>query len=375
MRLTYVLDAFPVLTETFVASEIEALRDQGHIVDVEAALRTDREASSESALGCGVAFAWCVATRPGACVRDLRARARWRAGGDQPRTLRELAPVALRILRRRSDHLHAHFAAGAALDACRLATLTGRPWSFTAHAYDIFRTPRNLGEKLVRADVVVTVCAYNRKHLERIGRRPVETVVMGVDLDRFRRSRPYEASGTILAVGRLVPKKGFDVLVRAAALSRTGHRFRIVGEGPEREHLERLVAELDVSDRVDLLGARQPSAVRDLLDSADVLVAPCVVAPDGDRDSMPVVVKEAMAMEVPVIASDEVGLPEIVRADWGRVVAPGDAAALAQALDEMLALPVAARAALGRRGRAAVAERADLRRETARLVGFLRRRA
>ncbi|MDP9383707.1 MAG: glycosyltransferase, partial [Actinomycetota bacterium] len=108
-----------------------------------------------------------------------------------------------------------------------------------------------------------------------------------------------------------------------------------------------------------------------LLETAAVLAAPCVIAAGGDRDSMPVVVKEALAMEVPVVASDEAGLPEIVRPPFGRLVAPGDPAALAAALAEVLALAPEERAALGRAGRAHVLEHADVRAETARLSRLL----
>jgi glycosyltransferase involved in cell wall biosynthesis len=98
---------------------------------------------------------------------------------------------------------------------------------------------------------------------------------------------------------------------------------------------------------------------------------PCVIAADGDRDSMPVVVKEALAMEVPVVASREVGLPEIVRPEFGRLVPPGDEEALAAALAELLALPAERRAEMGRAGREHVREHADSRTETAKLSALL----
>jgi glycosyltransferase involved in cell wall biosynthesis len=134
-------------------------------------------------------------------------------------------------------------------------------------------------------------------------------------------------------------KKGFLYLVRAAAAS--GVAVVIAGEGPQRAELEAEIARL--SAPVTLLGAQQPDAVRALLETAAVFVMPCVVAADGDRDSMPVVVKEAMAMEIPVIVTDEVGLPELVTPACARVVEPGDAEALAVALRECWRSPTSAR--------------------------------
>jgi glycosyltransferase involved in cell wall biosynthesis len=122
---------------------------------------------------------------------------------------------------------------------------------------------------------------------------------------------------------------------------------------------------------VEFLGSRSPEEIRDLLERADLLAAPCLVAPDGDRDTMPVVVKEALAMEVPVVASDEVGLPEVVRPEWGRLVPPGDPRALADAIDELLALPAERRAEMGRAGRAFVVERCSVRGEAQRLAAMI----
>ena len=111
--------------------------------------------------------------------------------------------------------------------------------------------------------------------------------------------------------------------------------------------------------------------MRAALEAASVLAMPCVVAANGDRDSMPVVVKEALAMELPVVLSDAVGLPELARPAFARLVPPGDSHALASALAELLALSPAERAAMGRAGRAFVREHADVRRETARLSALL----
>jgi glycosyltransferase involved in cell wall biosynthesis len=285
------------------------------------------------------------------------------------RPLRVLAGPARRILERGDEHLHAHFAAGAALDALRLARLTGRPYSVTAHAYDIFAEPRNLREKLERAALVFTGCDYNVVRLRELAPAArVHEVVMGVDAGAVRRTRPLHGGRRVLAVGRLVEKKGFEVLVDAAA-QLTDARAQIIGDGPLRQALEERIARTGAP--VELLGARPPAQVLDAMQEADVLAMPCVVARDGDRDSMPVVVKEAMALELLVVASDEVGLPECVMAPWGFLAPPGDAAALAAALRAALALDDGERAAAGAAARAWVLANADVDAETATMASLI----
>jgi colanic acid/amylovoran biosynthesis glycosyltransferase len=244
------------------------------------------------------------------------------------------------------------------LDAPRLGQLLGLPYSVTAHAFDIWLMPRNLTEKLRRAAFVSTGSEYNACWLRSLGAR-VEVIVMGVDVSVFRRSAPLPGGRVVLAVGRLVRKKGYDVLARAAASLEA--RVVVVGEGP-------MACELA---GVELVGAVDPARVRSLMESADVLAMPSVVAPDGDRDSMPVVVKEAMAMELCVVASDEVGLPECVRPPWGLLVPAGDPSALAAALAEVLSRPLAERARAGAAARAWVCENADLYGEARRLSALI----
>ena len=367
-------DHFPQLTETFVSAEARALRDLGHDVRVESRDRPPQPdpgaaaglpvayADQDGALGRARDLAWLLATRPRACLADVRARRRWRREEWVP-PLRRLAPVARRIDRSGARHLHAHFAAGAALEALRLSRILRLPYSVTAHAFDIWLAPRNLAEKLERAAFATTGCEYNARHLREVAPRArIEVVVMGVDGEAFRRTRPLPGGRTVVAVGRLVPKKGFDTLIRAA---HAAERVVIVGDGPLRSRLQGLARETGAP--VTFTGALPPGAVRAALEEADVLAMPCRIAPDGDRDSMPVVVKEALAMELCVVASDAVGLPEIVREPWGALHAPGDHEALAAALRAMLDRPPAERAAAGAAGRAWVLEHASIQAETRRL--------
>lgn len=389
LRIAVLVDQFPELSETFIAEEVCSLQAQGHRVHVEAASHAGTP-NLQAVRGVTVAYGvddplwrnlldmcWLVARHPLRSARDLVARRSWRRE-EEVRPFRLLASIARRVERRGDEHLHVHFAAGAALDGVRLGLLLDRPYSVATHGYDIFQRPRNLREKHARAAFAVTACDYSLEHLRRSIGAPhdarIHKLVMGVDGDVFRRRRPHPGGRSVLAVGRLLEKKGFSYLIEAVRkLRSTGvvDRLLLVGEGPLRAELEGLVRELGVSDVVHLLGMRRPEEVRALLEEVDVLAMPCVVAADGDRDTMPVVVKEALAMEVPVVATDEVGLPEVVRCDWGSLVPPRDADALAEALAEMLGLTPARRAEMGAAGRRWVLEHCNLHRETAKLANLI----
>jgi colanic acid/amylovoran biosynthesis glycosyltransferase len=380
-------DSFPALSETFVAAEARALLRLGLPVRVEALQRPERPnrvaasglatayIEDESYLGRVWALLALAARHPLRAIRDGVTSRRWPAADRVP--LVSLAPMARRLEAWGARHLHAHFATTAAVSAARVARLLGISHSVTAHAHEIFRRPGPLKERLEGASFVTTGCEYNVSYLrDRVldGSPPLHEIVMGVDVERFKRDKPYPGGRRVLAVGRLVPKKGFADLIEAAAeLERDLplDALTIVGEGEQRGELERLVGEKSLEHRVTLPGALDPSRVREELERSDLLVMPSVVAADGDRDSMPVVVKEALAMELPVVATDEVGLPELVRPEFGRLVPPGEPASLARAIAEVLGLGADERAAMGARGRAWVAEHASIDRETRKLAGLI----
>lgn len=379
-------DAFPVLSESFVAAEARELAGLGHPLSVRAVVPGEGPKAEvtvryeERSRGNAWALLRVLARHPVACAADLAQRRRWRRE-EHPVPLRHLAPDILRLERDPRTRIHVHFAGPAALSAMRVSRILGRPWSLTAHAYDIFLCPMNLREKLRGAALVTSGCDYTVAELRRIvgadRAARIHRIVMGVDPACFVRTIPAAEGATVVAVGRLVEKKGFVHLIRAAAdpaLTGLLERMTIVGEGPLRPIFEAEISRLNLQGRVDLVGALAPEQVRSALEAAAVLAMPCVVTADGDRDSMPVVVKEALAMELPVVLSDAVGLPELARPAFARLVPPGDSQALAAALAELLALTAEERTAMGRAGRAFVSEQADVRRETARLSALLTER-
>lgn len=373
-RVAYVSGIYPALTETFVTGELRELCRLGEDPLVFAVLRgCDDHAGAPAAryvveLGRGEQLAALIAllvAHPRRTGRALLSPAR-RFGGSV-RDMAALAPMARAL--RGTRHIHAHFAGQPTDVAGRLSELADVPFSFTAHAHDIFVEWERMEQKLAAASFAATVCEYNRRFvLDRVPRAAdrLEKVICGVDTAEFTRRRAYDPDGPLVAVGRLVEQKGFEYLVRAAAMARGRiPEVLIAGDGPLRDHLDGLVRELDAPVR--LMGALVHAEVRELYDSASAAVLPCVVAADGNRDSMPVSLKEAMALELPAVTTTEVGMPELVQPDRGVLVAPRDAEALAEALIDLHERPVAEREALGRAGRAFVAEHCDLRTETERL--------
>jgi glycosyltransferase involved in cell wall biosynthesis len=375
VRVAYVVDEWVRLSQTFVRQEVAELRRQGVTVEVVALGRGDVAPGPDEPATylpdlvprTRPARLAALLRNPPAAVALARAQARMRP--ERIRYRAALPAVAARLRRAEVTWVHAHFAWEAAGVAEALAALLGVGWSFTAHANDIFVANTHLAGKLVRADGVVTVCRYNEDHLRATYPTlpPVEIVVCGVEVPPP--SGRLGGGPDVLAVGRLVPKKGFDLLVRAAAALHADHpdlTIEIVGDGPERGALEALAGELGVGSRVTFAGSRPHDYVLDRMARSRMVCLPARVADDGDRDSMPVVLKEAMARAVPVVATDVVAIPEMVDDSVGRLVPPDDAAALAGAIRTLVDDEPLGRA-LGQAGRARVEERFTLAGETGRL--------
>jgi glycosyltransferase involved in cell wall biosynthesis len=236
-----------------------------------------------------------------------------------------------------SDHVHAHFADRAAIVALVASRLLGLPYSLTAHANDIYVEPTLLAVKISEASFVATCTGYNAAHLARAAAvgSDVACIYHGLDAQQYlpdaalRRGRLL-----LLAVGQLKEKKGFAYLIEACQILRAdGHEFscEIIGDGPLRDELEAQIRDSSLEETVALRGALEHHEVIAAYREAAVFVLPCVTAADGDRDGIPNVILEAMAMELPV------GIPEAVAdGETGLLVPPRDAAALAAALADLM---------------------------------------
>jgi glycosyltransferase involved in cell wall biosynthesis len=381
--VAYLPTRYPVLSETFVRLEVDELRRRGVDVLVLSLLAGDTDGADDVTYLFGQGrprwrlalehLRWAVRSprRYGAFVAAVRA-----AGEERGEVLaRHLPWVATQLRNQGSQVLHAHFAWSSAARAWALSALTGLPWSMTVHAHDMFGSPYRLAEKLAAADAVVTVCRYNERHLRDDWdfRGQVDQVVCGVHVpDPLP---PRGADVDVLAVGRLVEKKGFDVLIGAVArMTVPGLRVRIIGEGPERQRLEAAIRNAGLEQTVELAGGISHDEVLAAMSRARLVCLPARIAHNGDRDSMPLVVKEAMARAVPVVATDVAAVPEMLDESCGWLVQPDDPVALAAALEEALAAPGEAERR-GAEGRRRVQECFRLEDEVARLEAVFRRLA
>jgi colanic acid/amylovoran biosynthesis glycosyltransferase len=352
----YVLFQYPVLSQTFVRNEIHGLRERGAVVDVLSVEPGDSDHVDADWAGpfrmlqtprLGRAMLdhiWFALRRPTSYARYLVAVAR----------LREYWRLALRRLpteaRQRSNSVsagvcHTHFAWDTASVAVYLARLLGIPVSVTLHANDIYLADtRRLRTRLRHFDRLVTVCNFNVGLLNglgvsEVGDGDVDVVPCGVAVPAQLESEMRVITTDVISVGRLIEKKGFDTLIRSIALARTTRpdiRATIVGDGPERSTLERLVAELGLEPNVAFAGALTHQAALELIDGAKIFCLACQRDRSGDCDAVPVVIREAMARGIPVISTRVAGVPEVVDGEVGWLVDPRSPTALASAITAAL---------------------------------------
>ena len=267
--------------------------------------------------------------------------------------------IGLRLQEMGIGHVHAHFMGMAARTAFWIHKFFPVTFSFTAHANDIF-APKNFEiglDKLVdTAGVAVTVSDYAKKFLqERFPERAdrVRRIYNGLNLTEFGRADFSSAPPLILAVGRLIAKKGFADLISACGLLKErGKLFRceIIGEGPLENELRRQIEQLNLQNGVALSGARTLREVRQRLAAANVFVLPSIIDAGGGMDNLPTVIMEAMSTGLPVVSTTIGGIPEmVVENETGLLMQPDDPVGLANAIEKLINDPAIAQK-MGQKG-------------------------
>ncbi|MEX1015648.1 MAG: glycosyltransferase [Phycisphaeraceae bacterium] len=391
MRIAYVVNTFPSVSQTFVLNQMTGMIDRGHDVTIFAVRRDTAMPVSPlieryrllartrylgakpngSRWGHGTMLAMLAreaVVRPGVAWRVAAARRRC----DPLIGYRHLVMLRPWIEAGPFDLVHAQFGPqGLMALGMRLLGAWRGPLVTSFRGYDVMRDvpaqPDLYRRLFAEGEYFLPVSASLREQLVAHGCDPGRTEIhySGIELARFPFVKRQRSAGDpvhLLCVGRLVDKKGFaDVIAAVAKLVAEGRPVRctIVGDGPLRETLERQIARLGLSERVQLAGPGAHEDVIARMQCADLLVAPSVTAANGDQEGIPNVIKEAMAAGLPVISTRHGGIPElVVDGETGWLVPERDPTALADRLRLWMDQPGRGRG-MSRAGRAQVEAKFD----------------
>jgi len=364
--LGLVLKGYPRISETFISNEIRLLEQQGIAVHIFSMRRPRESFSHPSVKEIRAPVDYLPETIIGRRLPQLL-KHNGQLAARRPASYAHALGLALRRFRRTRKsatikhllqagylvnagldrqpivHLHAHFAHSPTSVAMFGSLLGGRPFSFTAHAKDIYTSDqRQLREKLEMAAFAVTCTEYNRRHLRGLrpqGRTPIYRFYHGIDLALFDNPRPRLTPTVpyrILSIARLTPKKGLPTVLRALALLKQeglAFEYTLIGDGDDRDSILALVNTLGLSEHTRWLGTLPHDKVREHYRRSDLFVLGCEIAANGDRDGIPNVLVESLAMGVPAVATRVSAIPEIItHEETGLLVDPGRADQMAAAM-------------------------------------------
>ena len=345
MKITYIVSKFPKLSETFVLGQITDLIDRGHDVEIISIEKPTDETVHEE-------------------VNKYNLLEKIHYINKSPSILGfELNDKILSSLIF-TDLIHAHFAANPASWALKISQLFDIPFVFTTHAYDIYINPdvESLREKFKSARKVITISEYNKDYLQNLlGQEfdeKIEVIRCGIDLNKFKHiQRTPKDIIKILFVGRFVEKKGASYAIETIdRLLKESHNIelRMIGDGPLINEVNDLIKELNLNEKIVLLGAQPHSRVLKEMEEADIFFLPSLTAENGDREGIPVSIMEAQATGLPIVSTIHTGIPELVLdGKTGFLVAEKDTTAMAERLKE-LAINPELRINMGKSGRSQV---------------------
>lgn len=349
MKVIYILNIYPKISETFILNEILSLREKGVGIEIFAYKKSgeakDHPRAKEVSVTyfkkqslfhkVGAHFYW-ILKHP---IRYLKT---WKLAvidgdGIRKNFIWDLTETVA-IDQKHPDHLHAHFGDESSNTALLTHALSGIPYTFTTHSYDIFDNKyHNWKVKSRLAKKHITISEYNKAYLvDRYDVNPKNITIIhcGIDFRRIQLSSHPRFAHMLFTAARLHKEKGLDILIRALALLRSkGVNFQceIAGEGEERQELERLISTHDLSAHIKLLGNQTQDEVFRKLAQAAIFVLP------SRSEGIPVSLMEAMAFGTPVITTAICGIPELITNDHsGLLIEPDDVEALANSIEKLL---------------------------------------
>jgi len=344
-RLVYVLGSFPSLSETFILREMRELEELGLKLSVLSLEPGDETVHADAR---ELARRTVYRPRPLSLRSLLALIVAPRATGELVRSHLAAAGFACALRGAKVRHVHAHFASMPSTVGLLLARMMDTSFSMSAHARDLFTDETVLLDRKLREAEFTTVCTrygleFLRRRYPAIPSERLKLLYHGIDVvEHMPRTAP-EPTGeapSIISIGRLVEKKGYPFLLRAAAiLRRRGVDFglHIVGSGPDEEDLRSLVGGLGLTDCVQMHGPMPHEELLPLLQEASLFAMACVVASDGDRDGLPNVFLEALAMGIPAVGTRVSAIPELIEHEkTGLLANSGDPDDLADQMERLL---------------------------------------
>ena len=374
MKVLYILDSFPKLSETFILNEIVELMRMGIDVKILALSKPSERIINEDVSSnklfdrtryfhlpkpIKLEFRHCIS--PLFYYYMLKIFYMYHANTD----FKHLVRLSYFIPYYRDvDLVHAHFAYEAAVVGMQISKVLCKPFTFTAHAYEIFSQPSYSKERLKmlvdNAEKIITPSVFNKNHIIKetnCTENKIEIVRATISVEKFNNGKhgnKAEGEIKIIAIGRLVEKKGFEYLIRAmkAVVKENPSVFlNIIGDGNLKKELIELSNNLGATDYINFLGAKSNEYCLQELSTSDIAVLPCVVAGNGDLDVCPLTLQEAMAMEIPVISTIIGSIPELIEdGKEGLLVPERDESALAHAIIKLIDNPSLGRE-MGKKGR------------------------
>lgn len=358
LKIAYVVKRYPRYSETFIVNEILAHEKSGLDIDI-CSIKTSNDTHFQNIISDIKANVYYLNNNNRIKADDLL-ELQYKLDSMFPGFLKDInafklydseelysgMKLAEHIHKNGNNHIHAHFATSASAVARIASYITAVPYTLTAHAKDIYHEDNDyedLDQKLGDSQSVITVSNYNKEYLTRTFPNysdKIYRVYNGLNLKQFKYKSPTNRKPVLLAIGRLVEKKGFSDLISACSMlskNEVEYECQIVGEGDLKEQLIEQINSNNLQSKIKLIGPLPQNKIKRLIQNASIFVAPCIVGKDGNRDGLPTVLLESMALGTPCISTNVTGIPEVIEnKKTGLIVPQNRADLLASAIIKFL---------------------------------------
>lgn len=379
-HIAYILGQFPVLSETFIGNEMRAIEALGHRITPIALHPPDGPyQTADEALAVRTQYFFAIEPEQAAALMQRHKHAMpalenfaSAQTSEPPEVLKvHAAHVAEIITEQGCTHIHAHFAWGATAYAIAAAKLLNMPISFTCHGSDVYARPKDLPLKCAAASMVFAAAPTMRDDVQAYApKTPCHTVYCGVETALFKPvADTSQRHARWLYTGRLIDCKGVDDVLAAWVELPPDKRpqLDIVGEGPEKETLERYARQNDLTSHVTFFGSKDAQWLAQHGPQYRAFIAAFRQGLDGSKDTAPLALKEAMAMGLPIVTTDFVDIPKIA-GDAALYCQPGNSAAIARAVRELDTMRAEKRANMGQEARERAQQQFSVTRQALRML-------